>query len=261
MRAAAPSTSSTSLLLADNQRGSSAVSLHSRSGSHGRNRGGNPTDPASAGAARLMIKQDYEAAERQLAVVRRFRNPALEAVKRLKEAGVLVLHKGMATSASSSRLDGRERDGRKKAASGRTVKSELNLKTVRGTSGATQTKSSIDDADADADADINRPHSRPSSRGRSTRAPHRSVASAVAGTATGVVVTKPHPRRQGSHDDIGLSRSQGSYDAPDGENEGDGAGGGGLGGKGSGAENGLSAEMEMMRRMWESREVYDRGVH
>lgn len=215
-----------------------------------------------------MIKQDYEAAERQLAVVRRFRNPAVEAVKRLKEAGVLVLDKGMATSASSSRLDGRERDRRKKAASGRggisggrTAKSELNLKAVRGTSGATETRSSIDDADADAET--SRPHSRPSSRGRSTRAPHTSAASAAIGTTTGAGVTKPHPRRQGSHDDIGLSRSQGSYDAPDGENEGDGAGGSGsgLGGKGSGAESGLSAEMEMMRRMWESREVYDRGVH
>jgi hypothetical protein len=264
MRAAAPTTATTPLLLADNHRGSSAVSLHSRSGSHGRSRGGNPTDPASAGAARLMIRQDYEAAERQLAVVRRFRNPVVEAVRRLKESGVLVLDKGMPTSASSSGLDGRERDRRKKAASsrggligGRTAKSESNLKTVRGTRGDTETKPSIDDADADT----RRPHSRPSSRGRSTRAPHTSAASTTIGTATSVGVTKPHPRRQGSHDDIGLSRSQGSYDAPDGENDGDGTGGAGMDGKGGAAESGLSAEMEMMRRMWESREIYDRGVH
>jgi hypothetical protein len=217
-----------------------------------------------------MIIKEYEAAERQLAVVRSFRNPAVEAVKRLKEAGVLVLDKGMATSASTSRLDGRERDRRKKAASGRsgvgggrTAKSELNLKSVRGSSAATETKSSMDDADADADADAdtNRIHSRPSSRGRSARAPHISAASAAIGTSTGAGVRKALPRRQGSHDDIGLSRSQGSYDTPDGENEGDGACGGGTGGKGSGVESGLSAEMEMMRRMWESRDVYDRGVH
>ncbi|ERF70432.1 hypothetical protein EPUS_04710 [Endocarpon pusillum Z07020] len=248
MRAAAPTTPTTPLLLADahSRRGgsSSALSLHSRSGSHGRSRAGATADPASANAARLMIKQDYEAAERQLAVVRRFRNPVVEAVGRLKERGLLPgLEKGAASGS------GKERDRRKKSGGSsrrdlgggsRNSKSELDLKA--GPGGAAP-RSSFEDADTHTEA------SRQSSNGRATRPAHSSAASTAA---------NPHHRRQGSHDDIGLSRSQGSSDEHlhgDGDGGGNGAGERGIGG----GESGVSAEMEMMRRMWESREVYDKG--
>lgn len=228
MRANAHTTPSTPLTAAS-RRGSSAISLHSRSGSHGRN---GPTDPASAVATRLMITQDYEAAERQLAVVRRFRNPVVEAVGRLKELGVL-------TTGGSEGGDGRERDRRKKSGSrkdlgggSRNLKSEPNLM-AGGRTGAIVPRSSTPE------------QPRSSSRGRSTR---------LGPASTG---GKVHHRRLGSHDDIGLSRSQGSYDGPEGDQD----GGGGLAGsgKGGGGESGVSAEGEMMRRMWESREVYDKG--
>lgn len=239
MRAAAPTTPATPLLATSGHHGSSAVSLHSRSGSQGRN-GGVTSDPASAVAARLMIKQDYEAAERQLAVVRRFRNPVVEAVGRLRDAGVL-----QAPGATDSGSDGRVRDRRKKLGSSssrgnlggvnRRVQSELNSKAGE-----------LDDSDVQPR--MSPGQSRSSSRGRPTRSAPGS--SAVGGG-------KSHIRRQGSHDDIGLSRSQGSYDAPDGDGD-DGVGVGAVGRGGEG-ESGVSAEEEMMRRMWESREVYDKG--
>ena len=248
MRAAAPTTPSTPLLIADGHRGSpSAVSLHSRSGSQGRSRG--PTVPASAGAARLMIKQDYEAAERQLAVVRRFRNPVVEALGRLKEAGVLNLEKGPPKSGRSNRDGRRDRDKQKKVdarmepgrSSNRNLKSDPNSKD--GGQGTTKTGSSFEDSDAQQRPSSSPRHSRSPTRGRLTRSAH--------GPSTG---RKPHPRRQGSHDDIGLSRSQGSYEAPDGEgDERD------RYERGVGGESRVSAEEEMMRRMWESSEVYDKG--
>ncbi len=249
MRAAGSTTPTTPLLLADAhaRRGgsSSALSLHSRSGSHGRNRAGATADPASANAARLMIKQDYEAAERQLAVVRRFRNPVVEAVGRLKERGVLPgLEKGVLSSS------GKERDRRKKTSGSnrrdlgggsRNSKSEPDLKTGAGGAGG---RSSFEDADTHIES------SRQPSRGKSTRSAHSSTPSMGA---------NPHHRRQGSHDDIGLSRSQGSYDEqPGADGDGD-VNGVDERGIGAGAESGVSAEMEMMRRMWESREVYDKG--
>jgi hypothetical protein len=156
--------------------------------------------------------------------------------------GVSGLERG--SSDGGSGAAGRERDRRKKAggrrpvAGNRTVKNEPNF---------------IAGAGGEADHDVqHRPspiQSRSSSRGRPARSTYP--------FAVGGGVGKVHPRRQGSHDDIGLSRSQGSYDGDgvDGE-QGDGpaAGKGGLG------ESGVSAEEEMMRRMWESREVYDKGV-
>jgi hypothetical protein len=230
MRASAPTTPSTPLM-PHGQRGASAVSLHSRSSSHGRNR--TTTDPANAGVSRLMIKQDYEAAERQLAVARRFRNPIVEAVGRLREKGLLGSDKGLTDWPKEKvKKVGSRRGG--------AAKPDSNLKF--GGAG-TKTRSSLGERDGQ-----HRPgtgHSRSSSLGRSTR-------SAQSSSAGGGRVRF---QRQGSHDDIGLSRSQVSYDGPEGD-LGEGAGGG----KGvEGGEGGLSAEEEMMRRMWESREVYDMG--
>lgn len=55
----------------------SSVSLHSRSASKGR--------PRSVAGDYKAIKQDYETAIKQLTVVRRFRNPVLESLHRLKQ--------------------------------------------------------------------------------------------------------------------------------------------------------------------------------
>lgn len=59
----------------------SSVSVHSRSASKGRNR--------SMAGEYKAIKQDYENAVKQLTVVRRFRNPVLESLNRLKAGRVL----------------------------------------------------------------------------------------------------------------------------------------------------------------------------
>lgn len=56
-----------------------------------------------------------------------------------------------------------------------------------------------------------------------------------------------HFQRQGSHDDIGLSRSRGSYEEKEVENEID----------HDEEDQGLSAEEALLRRMWESRDVYE----
>jgi hypothetical protein len=61
---------------------------------------------------------------------------------------------------------------------------------------------------------------------------------------SGGAVGRVQFQRQGSHDDIGLSRSRGS----DGEHDGMGVG-----------IDGVTEEEALMRRMWESREVYDPG--
>jgi len=57
----------------------SSISVHSRSASKGRTR--------SMAGEYKAIKQDYENAVKQLTVVRRFRNPILESLNRLKQAG------------------------------------------------------------------------------------------------------------------------------------------------------------------------------
>jgi hypothetical protein len=168
-----------------------------------------------------MIKQDYEAAERQLGVVRRFRNPVVEAVGRLKDRGLLTL--GGAEAGDGKRPG---------AVKGGGVKSDSNLKS------ATGARSSFEDSDAQGR--LSADHSRSMTRGRSMRSADMS------GGGGG----KVQFRRQGSHDDIGLSRSQGSYDGADGD---------GVTGEKEGGESGVSPEEEMMRRMWESREVYDKG--
>lgn len=262
MRATAPTTPSTPLIA--DVHGGSAVSLHSRSGSRGRSL---VADPTSAVVTRLM----YEAAERQLDAVRRSRNPIVEAVRRLKEGGWLISEKGVPTSGDAG---GKGKERRKKANSqkrmdnDRNTKSDPDLKAQRGTGSGGGAdggpRSSFEDSNAPGHSAVPDQMSRTLSHGTSTWSGH------ISGGAG-----KVRFRRQGSHDDIGLSRSQGSYD--DGDDDGnmpggrsdrddqghnhdhggsDGArdGNGGLGGEGA-----VSAEEELRRRMWESREVYDKG--
>lgn len=172
-----------------------------------------------------MVKQDYEAAERQLAVVRRFKNPVVEAVVRLKDVAGLGLNLGETEGGGNAGREGKKA-GKRRSGLG-IVKPESNLKSAGGNT--TRTRMLAEDS-TDAQHDLSSDPSRSPSRGRSVR-------------STG----KVHFRRQGSHDDIGLSRSQGSHDGPEEE--------GTLGE----IEGGASAEEEIMRRMWESREVYDKG--
>lgn len=76
----------------------SSVSVHSRSASKGRTR--------SMAGEYKAIKQDYENAVKQLTVVRRFRNPVLESLNRLKRpAGVLPNEMGAQAVTRSAKLD------------------------------------------------------------------------------------------------------------------------------------------------------------
>ena len=184
----------------------SSASLHSRSGSRGRR----DRSAAAAGDAKVL-KRDYEAAGKHLSVVRRFRNPIVESLNRLKEAGLLSSETGIVTTGNAASALGKRPPSRRGLSSNH---SNINGTATKGLSRSFEE---------------NRPSpmlSRSSSRG----------------TGAGRV----HFRRQGSHDDIGLSRSRGSYD----EEVEDEAGH---------EDNGISAEEALLRRMWESREVYDSG--
>ncbi|KAK5946194.1 hypothetical protein PMZ80_000335 [Knufia obscura] len=68
----------------------SSVSIHSRSASKGRNR--------SMAGEYKAIKADYENAVKQLTVVRRFRNPILESLNRLKQNGGVLSAEASATT-------------------------------------------------------------------------------------------------------------------------------------------------------------------
>jgi len=74
----------------------SSVSVHSRSASKGRNR--------SMAGEYKAIKADYENAVKQLTVVRRFRNPVLESLNRLKQSGG-VLSTEASTNTVPSKAD------------------------------------------------------------------------------------------------------------------------------------------------------------
>ena len=70
----------------------SSGSLHSRSGSRSRAR-------TAAGDAKL-VRKEYENATKQLNTIRRFRNPLVEAMNRLKESGALPGETGTQTPGS-----------------------------------------------------------------------------------------------------------------------------------------------------------------
>ncbi|KAK5103044.1 hypothetical protein LTS08_003847 [Lithohypha guttulata] len=65
----------------------SSVSLHSRTHSHGKGVGRTKSMVVEMKA----IKQDYEASVKQLTVIRRFRNPVLESLHRLRHTGSLPI--------------------------------------------------------------------------------------------------------------------------------------------------------------------------
>lgn len=164
----------------------SSLSLHSRSGSRGRNR--------SLAEEMKAQKVDYETGIKQLTVVRRFRNPIVESMNRMKTSGTLAADIGV--------VPHRPAKSRPQSRRG------MNVTATNGLAKAGVSRSLED--------------KRPSplaSRSNSG---------------------KVHWQRQGSHDDIGVTPSQ---ESPDGADE----------------EDGMSPEEALMRRIWNSREVYDSG--
>lgn len=192
----------------------SSASLHSRSGSRGRR-----DRAAGAGGDVKAVKRDYETTVKQLGVVRRFHNPVLESVQRLKDLGILPPDRGVLPPKGASSATTTKRPPSQRGLSNANGNGSLNLggAATNGISRSLEEKPPLPMA------------SRTSSRGRGAG----------------------HVRfqRQGSHDDIGLSRSRGSYEEhevdhhvdPDEE------------------DPGVSPEEALLRRMWESRDVYHPG--
>lgn len=173
--------------------GPSTLSLHSRSGSRGRNR--SFIDESKA------IRVSYETGVRQLIVVRRFRNPIVDSFARLRDAGIIPAGTGVVTPGAAASIKTRPQSR-------------------RGDAGAASTHGSAKKG-VSRSLDENQPSplaSRSSSRGRNGRV---------------------HFQRQGSHDDIGVTPLRGSFDGTDDE------------------DNGMSPEEALMRRIWNSREVYE----
>ena len=192
----------------------SSASLHSRSGSRGRR-----DRSAGAGGDVKAVKRDYEATLKQMGVVRRFRNPVLESLQRLKDLGILPPETGLLPSKGATSVTVAKRPPSRRGLSNASTNGNLtNGGTVsNGVSRSLEDKPPLSMA------------SRTSSRGRGAG----------------------HVRfqRQGSHDDIGLSRSRGSYDEQEVEDRVD----------ADEEDPGVSPEEALLRRMWESREVYDSG--
>ena len=178
----------------------SSTSLHSRSGSRGRNR--------SAGEETQTIKRDYEAASKQLSVVRKFRDPVMESLDRLRNSSVVPREPSALTPATTH--SGKKRPVSRHGTGNSSANGALSKSMSR----------SLEDR----------------------KAPPMDASSSSKEKGRRVMF-----KRQGSHDDIGLSRSRGSYEENfDDEEE-------------LGDSDAVSAEEALVRRMWESREVYDAG--
>jgi hypothetical protein len=170
----------------------SQLSLHNRSGSRGRNR--------SLAEEIKAQKVDYETGIKQLTVVRRFRNPIMESLHRMKASGALPAELG-AVSGNAKRPQSRRN----------LTATSINTTATNGKDAAT-TPEDKKLAPPTTNGGSSRPHSRTGGR--------------------------VHFQRQGSHDDIGISTSA---ESPTNEDE------------------GMSREEAIMRRLWDSREVYDSG--
>ena len=168
----------------------SSLSLHGRSSSRGRNK--------SLAEEMKAQRVDYETGIKQLTVVRRFRNPTVESLNRMKASGALAADVGVVPR-GAARSRPQSRRGMNNTAANGTAKT-----------GVSRT---LEDKKPSPLA------SRSNSGGRSG---------------------KVHWQRQGSHDDIGVTPLQDSHDGADEEDE-------------------MSPEEALMRRIWNSREVYDSG--
>jgi len=180
----------------------SSTSLHSRTGSRSRHR-------SLAGGRTLAgglktVKQDYESAIKQLTVVRRFRSPIAESLRRLQENNVVPQGAG-------------------------TVPSGLSFSKSRPQSRRGPSTTSVN---GHASAGV----SRSLEENKSSSLARRRSSGGRGG--------RVHFQRQSSHDDIEVTPVPAS---PDG-NQGD-------------ELEGLSPEEALLRRIWDSQEVYDAGDH
>jgi hypothetical protein len=192
----------------------SSASLHSRSGSRGRR-----DRSAGTGGDMKAVKRDYEATVKQMGVVRRFRSPVLESLQRLKDLGILPAETGVLPPKGATSPTATKRPPSRRGLSNASGNSNTNIggAVTNGISRSLDEKPPLPMA------------SRTSSRGRG------------AGNV--------RFQRQGSHDDIGLSRSRGSYEEQEVEDRED----------PDEEDPGVSPEEALLRRMWESREVYTRA--
>lgn len=224
MRTSAPTTPTTPLL-PDGHRGSFGAPLRHMSNARGQSRG---HDVVRSDAASITVKQDYDLAEAHLDVVRRFRNPVIEAIGRLKERKLLNL--GPEFEPAPKKPPNRRSWG---------LKSDLNL-AARAPTNKTMKVEDINDHSSHLSHPDETSTNGTQSRGNSA------LFAEMSGTR--------RFRRQGSHDDIGLSRSQGSSDRIyDGQEEDNGLPGSA---KVAGGSQ-MAVDAQMMRRIWESREVYE----
>ena len=192
----------------------SSASLHSQSGSRGRR-----DRSAGAGSEGKAVKRDYEASVKQMGVVRRFRNPVLESLQRLKDLGVLPAETGVLPPKGANSATATKRPPSRRGLSNASGNSNL----VVGGAVTNGVSRSLEEK------------------------PTSPMASGASGRSQGGGQVRF--QRQGSHDDIGLSRSRGSYDEGEVEERAD----------PDDEDSGVSPEEALLRRMWESREVYDPG--
>jgi hypothetical protein len=192
----------------------SSASLHSQSGSRGRR-----DRSAGAGSDVKAVKRDYEASMKQMSVVRRFRNPVLESLQRLKDLRVLPAESGVLPPKGANSATATKRPPSRRGQSN----ASGNGNVIVGGAVTNGISRSLEDKPASPMASKTSSQSRGGSRVRF--------------------------QRQGSHDDIGLSRSRGSYDEGEIEERAD----------PDDEDSGVSPEEALLRRMWESREVYDPG--
>jgi hypothetical protein len=192
----------------------SSASLHSQSGSRGRR-----DRSAGAGSDGKAVKRDYEASVKQMGVVRRFRNPVLESLQRLKDLGVLPAETGVLPPKGANSATAAKRPPSRRGLSNASGNGNL----IVGGAVTNGVSRSLEEK------------------------PTSPMASGTSGRGQGGGQVRF--QRQGSHDDIGLSRSRGSYDEGEVEERVD----------PDDEDSGVSPEEALLRRMWESREVYDPG--
>jgi hypothetical protein len=192
----------------------SSASLHSRSGSRSRR-----DRSTGAGGDGKAVKRDYDATVKQMGVVRRFRNPALESLQRLKDLGILAPETGVLPPKGTVSTSTAKRPPSRRGLSNASGNGNLH------TDGAVTNG-------------VSRSLEEKPPSPMAARTPSR-------GRGAGQV----RFQRQGSHDDIGLSRSRASYEDQEVEERDD----------PDEEEPGVSPEEALLRRMWESREVYVRA--
>jgi hypothetical protein len=154
-----------------------------------------------------------------MGVVRRFRNPVLESLQRLKDLGTLPPETGVLPPKGTASTSLANRPSSQRGLSSASGNDNLHI------SGAATNGVSRSLEDKQPSPMASQTPSRDQGAGR------------------------VRFQRQGSHDDIGLSRSRASYEEQGAEERDD----------PDEEDPGVSPEEALLRRMWESREVYARA--